>query len=54
MYTVHVLAKNKVVISVELNILYEDLHNPPSLFFFLVAIWPLTAQVWLPVKTFSR
>ena len=28
--------------------------NPPSLFFFLVAIWPLTAQVWSPVKTFSR
>ena len=28
--------------------------NPPSLFFSLVAIWPLTAQVWLPVKNFSR
>ena len=24
-----------------------------SLFFSLVAIWPLTAQVWSPVKNFS-
>ena len=29
-------------------------HNPPNIFFSLVAIWPLTAQVWLPVKNFSR
>ena len=28
--------------------------NPPSLFFSLVAIWPLTAQVWSLVKNFSR
>ena len=28
--------------------------NPPSLFFSLVAIWPPTAQVWSPVKNFSR
>ena len=30
------------------------IHNPPSLFFSLAAIWPLTAQVWSPVKNFSR
>ena len=35
--------------------IYTLLNSPPSLFFSLVAIWPPTAaQVWSPVKTFSR
>ena len=29
-------------------------NNPPSLFFSVVAIWPLTAQIWSPVKNLSR
>ena len=37
-----------------ITILYLiSIHNPPSLFFSLVAIWPATAQVWSPVKSFS-
>ena len=40
--------------TIHVAVIWLHTSNPPRLFFSLVAVWPLTAQVWSPVKNYSR
>ena len=54
LFVYYVCSSMYVVVVLDIyNVHLSKKYNPPSLFFSLVAIWPLTVQVWFPVKNFS-